>query len=102
MIWLFSPSVGFGIIKVLGLAKRAESALTPRGARHGYVAQLVGLDITDDTSELQLSVIFTVGCDKVNCLLGQEKVPWGTTSAHRFYPVCTHHIKQLYETVCNR
>ena len=45
--------MGFGIIKVLGLAKRAESALTPRGARHGYVAQLVGLDITDDTSELQ-------------------------------------------------
>ena len=75
--------MGFGIIKVLGLAKRAESALTPRGARHGYVAQLVGLDITDDTSELQLSVIFTAGCDKVNCLLGQEKVPWGTTSAHR-------------------
>ena len=52
-------------------------------ARHGYVAQLVGLDITDNTSELQLTVIFTVGCDKVNCLLGQEKVPWGTTSAHR-------------------
>ena len=25
----------------------------------------------------------TAGCDKVNCLLGQEKVPWGTTSAHR-------------------
>ena len=79
MIWLFSPSVEFGIIKVLGLAKRAESALTPRGARHGYVAQLAGLDMTDDTSELQLSVIFAVGCDKVNCLLGQEKVPWGTT-----------------------
>ena len=43
----------FGIIKVLGLAKRAESALTPRGARHGYGAQLAGPDITDDTSELQ-------------------------------------------------
>lgn len=77
MIWLFSPSVKFGIMKVLGLAKRAESALTPRGARHGYVAQLVGLDITDNTSELQLTVIFTVGCDKVNCLLGQEKVLLG-------------------------
>ena len=70
----------FGIIKVLGLAKRADPALTP----HGYGAQLAGPDITDDTSELQLSVIFTVRCDKVNCLLGQEKVPWGTTSAHRF------------------
>lgn len=69
----------FGIIKVLGLAKRTDPALTP----HGYGAQLAGLDITDDTSELQLSVIFTAGCDKVNCLLGQEKVPWGTTSAHR-------------------
>ena len=31
MIWLFSPSAEFGIIKVLGLAKRADSALTPRG-----------------------------------------------------------------------
>ena len=79
VIWLFSPSVEFGIIKVLGLAKRADPALTP----HGYGAQLAGPDITDDTSELQLSVIFTVRCDKVNCLLGQEKVPWGTTSAHR-------------------
>ena len=79
VIWLFSPSVEFGIMKVLGLAKRAESALTPRG----YGAQLAGPDITDDTSELQLSVIFTVRCDKVNCLLGQEKVPWGITSAHR-------------------
>ena len=49
--------------------------------RHGYVAQLAGPDITDDTSELQLSVIFTVRCDKVNCLLGQEKVPWGTAQA---------------------
>ena len=35
--------------------------------RHGYGAQLAGPDITDDTSELQLSVIFAVGCDKVNC-----------------------------------
>ena len=69
--------MGFGIIKVLGLAKRAESALTPRGARHGYVAQLVGLDITDDTSELQLSVIFTVGCDKVNCPKGKRRSPGG-------------------------
>lgn len=39
----------FGIIKVLGLAKRADPALTP----HGYGAQLAGPDITDDTSELQ-------------------------------------------------
>lgn len=29
VIWLFSPSVEFGIIKVLGLAKRADPALTP-------------------------------------------------------------------------
>lgn len=35
VIWLFSPSVEFGIIKVLGLAKRAESALTPRGRGTG-------------------------------------------------------------------
>lgn len=72
MIWLFSPSVEFGIIKVLGLAKRAESALTPRGARHGYVAQLVGLDMTDGTSELQLSVFFTVGCDVLGTPLLSE------------------------------
>jgi len=30
VIWLFSPSVEFGIIKVLGLAKQADPALTPR------------------------------------------------------------------------
>lgn len=72
VIWLFSPSVEFGIMKVLGLAKRAESALTPRGARHGYVAQLAGLDITDDTSELQLSVIFAVGCDVLGTPLLSE------------------------------
>lgn len=59
-------------MKVLGLAKRAESALTPRGARHGYVAQLAGLDITDDTSELQLSVIFAVGCDVLGTPLLSE------------------------------
>lgn len=35
VIWLFSPSVEFGIIKVLGLAKRADPALTPRGCGTG-------------------------------------------------------------------
>ena len=68
VIWLFSPSVEFGIIKVLGLAKRADPALTP----HGYGAQLAGLDITDDTSELQLSVIFAVGCDVLGTPLLSE------------------------------
>ena len=41
-------------------------------ARHGDVAQLVGLDITDDTSELQLSVIFAVGCDVLGTPLLSE------------------------------
>ena len=35
VIWLFSPSVEFGIIKVLGLAKRADPALTPHGCGTG-------------------------------------------------------------------
>lgn len=35
VIWLFSPSVEFGIIKVLGLAKRAYPVLTPRGCGTG-------------------------------------------------------------------
>ena len=31
VIWLFSPSAEFGIIKVLELAKRADPVLTLRG-----------------------------------------------------------------------
>ena len=32
---------------------------------------------------------FTIGCGKVNCPSGQEKVPWGATSAHRLSTICT-------------
>ncbi len=35
VIWLFSPSAEFDIIKVLGLAKRADPVLTLRGCGTG-------------------------------------------------------------------
>ena len=79
---LFSKC-GIWYNKSVGACEASGPCADAARVRHGYGAQLAGPDITDDTSELQLSVIFTVRCDKVNCLLGQEKVPWGTTSAHR-------------------
>ena len=81
---LFSKC-GIWYNKSVGACEVSGPCADAARVRHGYGAQLAGPDITDDTSELQWSVIFTVRCDKVNCLLGQEKVPWGTTSAHRLY-----------------
>ena len=68
---LFSKC-GIWYNKSVGACEASGPCADATRVRHGYGAQLVGPDITDDTSELQLSVIFTVGCDVLGTPLLSE------------------------------